>query len=129
MIAPCLYIANVIVISRLPMLIRDRRLPTSQIIIASAIQEISLLAFSPRLAVLVLGVLLLLTSVLWSCFERYGEASLLSKRLLLLVVYFILIGIFFSPSVGLSFRPTLKIEIGKLAEYFVPFGALVRVNW
>jgi hypothetical protein len=129
MIASCLYIANVVVLSRLQMLTQDRRLPTWQIVLACAIQEISLLAFAPRLALLAFGVLLLLTSVLWWFIERREGPSLLVKRLLLLVVYFILIGVFFSPSIGLSFRSNLKIDLVKLAEYFIPLSALIRVNW
>jgi hypothetical protein len=129
MIASCLYIANVVVLSRLQMLIRDHRLPTWQIVLACTIQEISLLAFAPRLALLAFGVFLLLTSVLWWLIERREGPSLLMKRLLLLVVYFILIGVFFSPGIGLSFRSTLKLDLINLARYFIPLSALVKVNW
>jgi hypothetical protein len=92
-------------------------------------QEISLVAFAPRLALLAFGILLLLTSTIWWFIERHEGPSLLVRRLLLLVMYFVLIGIFFSPSIGLSFRSTLKIDLVKLAQYFIPLGALVKVNW
>jgi hypothetical protein len=128
-IAPCLYIANVVVLSRLQLLIRDLRLPTWQIVVACAIQEASLLAFTPCKSLVVFGVLLLLTSVVWWVFERTEGSSLLIKRLFLLVVYFVLIGIFFSAWIGPSFRPSLKVDLIKLAEYFIPLRVFAKTNW
>jgi len=90
-----LYVANVIVLSRLPLLIRDRNLPTWQIAIACAIQEVSLFAFAPSIGLTIFGALFLLTSTIWWFIERGKGSSLLVRRLLLLVVYFILISVFF----------------------------------
>jgi hypothetical protein len=129
MTSASLYAANLILISRLPLLFQDRGLPAMQIIIACAIQEIGLLALVPQGGLAVFAVCLLLTSALWWVVERSKQSALLARRLFLLVVYFILLGVFFSPAVGLAFRPGLSIGISRLAYYFFPMAELTKVNW
>jgi hypothetical protein len=102
-----LYVANIVLLSRLPLLTRDSRLPTWQIIVACAVQELALLAFAPAVSVAVFGGFLILTSVIWWALERTEGSSLLVRRLFLLVVYFALLGVFFSPSIGLTFSASL----------------------
>ncbi len=124
-----LYVANIVLLSRLPLVTRDSRLPTWQIIVACAVQELALLAFAPAVSVAVFGGFLILMSVIWWALERTEGSSLLVRRLFLLVVYFALLGVFFSPSIGLTFRPSLKADVLKLARYFLPVVGVMKVNW
>jgi hypothetical protein len=116
----------VILASRLVFLFRDGPLTTGGLVFLFAVQTIGLLAFQPGVAWAILLALLLLNGL---AFHRLEKRRTPSKglRLLSLVVQIVLLSVFFSPWIGISFNSGLFYSLAGMARFSVLVTLLERL--
>ena len=129
MILPFLYLLNAVLLTRLPLLLRDGRVRRQPAVVACVVQLGALIAFAPDWPVALAGVVIVSLSLLGWRVERKEQGSLPTRRLLMLVLYFLLFAILCSPSLNLRFRE----KLGELATaggaYFFPGIFLGTMHW
>ena len=120
------FMVNVILASRLVFLFRDGPLTTGGLVFLFAVQTIGLLAFQPGVSWAILLALLLLNGL---AFHRLEKRRTPSKglRLLSLVVQIVLLSVFFSPWIGISFNSGLFYSLAGMARFSVLVTLLERL--
>jgi hypothetical protein len=124
-----LYLVNVILLTRLPLLFWDKPVKNRDAGAAWMVQAASLLAREPSLHVVLLGLGFGVANVVWRLGERQFPERLNIVRLLGLAVFLVLVGFFGSPSSGLSFRPTLPTILAQVSRHFALADPLERFQW
>ena len=120
------FMVNVILASRLVFLFRDGPLTTGGLVFLFAVQTIGLLAFQPGVSWAILLALLLLNGL---AFHRLEKRRTPSKglRLLSLVVQIVLLSVFFSPWIGISFNSGLFYSLAEMGRFSVLVTLLERL--
>jgi len=120
------FMVDVVLASRLVFLFRDGPLTTSSLLIVFSLQAIGLLAFQPGIAWAILFGLLLLTGQAFNQLEKHRN-PIKGLRLLSLVVQIVLLSVFFSPWIGISFNGGIIASLEGTGRYSVLVYLLQRV--
>jgi hypothetical protein len=110
------FMVNVILASRLVFLFRDGPLTTGGLMFLFAVQTVGLLAYQPGIAWAILLAILLLNG---SAFHRLEKRRTPTKglRLLSLAVQIVLLSVFFSPWIGISFNSELFFSMAGIGRF------------
>ena len=129
MILPFLYLLNVVLLTRLPLLLRDDRVRPRSMVVAGLLQLAALTVFVWNRGVALAGVAIICLGVIGWYVERPEQGLLPARRLLILALYFLVFSVLCSPFLGLRFRDALAGVGGNAAEYFLPAKCLGTVQW
>ena len=137
------YLLNIILISRLFFLFKDRPVNIGQTVIIFIIQAAGLFYFEINLSWVILFLILLTVSGIFFIAERKSK-NLNLERFIFLAVYFLIAGIASSDFTGLNQNPGVVEFLTSLSVYFFPgkffeivsfylfnlilFGALILLN-
>ncbi len=121
------FMVNVILVSRLVYLFRDGPLTVGGLLFLFAIQTIGLLVFQPGIAWAILLCALLLNGYAFHRLEK-GHNPTTGFRLLSLVVQLVLLSVFFSPWIGISFNSALLSSLAGLDRYSVFVTLLEKIS-
>jgi hypothetical protein len=122
-----LYLLDVVLATRLPVLLRDDPVKPGQVVTTVLVQAVALLAFVPGRAAAVLAIAICALGTFGWFLERTAD-SLPAKRLLMLILYTVSFGVLCSPFLGIQFRLSLG-ELATAAEpYFFPARVLHRID-
>jgi len=124
-----LYLTNCILVTRLPLLFRDKSVPFKDVAIESFLQLASLSLLVPSAYVVGLGLTLLVINFLWWWMEKKFQASINQVRVLSLLLILIVLSVFCSRQLGLSFDPSLPAKLARATDYFAPLDILQRFHW
>jgi|ERR1700730_6416946 len=113
-----LYLVNVILISRLPVLFRDRKVPWRLVIATVLFQEAALLVFKWTVSTCLLALGLALLAVIWWRFEE-SDSRLVAKRLLVLAGYLTITAWLCARRFAPGFSPQLSQLLEVAGDYFV----------
>jgi hypothetical protein len=112
------FMVNVVLVSRLVFLFRDGPLTAGGLVFLFTVQAVGLLAFQPGIAWAILLGLLLLNGL---AFHRLEKRRIPNKglRLLSLTVQIVLLSVFFSPWIGISFNSGLFDSLAGVGRFSV----------
>lgn len=120
------FMVNVVLASRLVFLFRDSPLTTGELIFSLSVLAIGFFAFQPGITWAILLGLLLTNGLIFHTLEKH-HPSIKSLRLLSLAVQIILLSVFFSPWIGLSFNSGLTALLAGTGRYSVLVSLLERI--
>ena len=123
-----LHLLNFVLISRLVYTFSDATISGRQFAAMVAIQIVGLLSFDLSLAWWVLLVLMVGQAILFQVIERRSGRSE-GIRTISLVVSVLLLSVFFSPRIGLSFNAALFGALAGLGQYTTLASAFATINW
>jgi len=122
------YLLNIILISRLFFLFKDRPVNIGQTVIMLSIQAAGLFYFSINLSWIILLLILTSASALFYVTERKAE-NLNLERFLFLILYFFVAGFASSEFTGLVPNPVVVKFLTSLSLYFLPGKFLELVSF
>ena len=120
------FMVNVILASRLVFLFRDGPLTVRGLMFLFIVQAVGLLAYQPGIAWAILLVLLLLNGL---AFHRLEKHRIPNKglRLLSLAVQIVLLSVFFSQWIGISFNSELFASMAGMERFSVLVSIFERI--
>ena len=121
------FMVNVVLASRLVFLFRDSPLTTGELILLLSVLGIGLLAIQPGIAWAALLGLLVLNGLVFHTLEKHHPSTKL-LRLLSLAVQIILMSVFFSSWIGLSFNGGLAALLAGIGRYSLLVPLVERVS-
>lgn len=121
------FMVNVVLVSRLVYLFRDGPLTSGGLFFFFTVQIAGLLAFQPGVAWAILLVLLFLNGVVFHRLEK-GRNPTTGFRLLSLAVQLVLVSVFFSNWIGISFNNELLSSLAGLGRYSILVSLLEKIN-
>ena len=120
------FMVNVVLASRLVYLFRDGPLTTRGLLFLFIVQAVGLLAFQLGIAWAILFGLLLLNGL---AFHRLEKRRIPNKglRLLSLAVQIVLLSVFFSPWIGITFNSEVFVSMAGIGRFSVLVTLLERI--
>lgn len=122
------YASTVILGSRLIFTFKDKPLSTKRTAAMLAIQAAGLLAFEVGLPLIALAVTMAVIGIALAVLEN-GLGKVKQPRLISLLVYFAVLNVFFSPSVGLGLSPRLNPFLQSIGSVFSVLARRGSVDW
>jgi hypothetical protein len=120
------FMVNVILASRLVFLFRDGPLTAGGLLILFTVQAVGLLAFQPGIAWAILLGLLLLNGLAFHRLEKYRTLNK-GLRLLPLAVQIVLLSVFFSPWIGISFNNEIFASLAGIGRFSILVTLFERI--
>lgn len=121
------FMVNVVLASRLVYLFRDGPLTAGGLFFFFAVQITGLFAFQPGIAWAILLVLLFLNGVVFHRLEK-GRNPTTGFRLFSLAVQLVLLSVFLSNWIGISFNNELLSSLAGLGRYSILVSLLEKIN-
>jgi hypothetical protein len=120
------FMVDVVLASRLVFLFRDGPLTTGGLLFLFSVQAVGLLAFQPGIAWAILSCLLFLNGLAFNQLEKHRN-PIKGLRLLSLVVQIVLLSVFFSPWIGISFNDGMIASLEGTGRYSLLVSLLQRI--
>ena len=122
-----LYLLNIVLLTRLPLLLRDKPVQRRQAGWATAVQLLALLALAPSYSVGLLAVAISgMNYIAWRG-ESREHGSVVTRRLIMLATHWLVLGVLCSGEV--RFHPGLDAFQVTMANVFVPAQMLAAISW
>ena len=120
------FMLNAVLVSRLVFLFRDGPLTTGGLFFMLTVQAVGLLAYQPGIAWAILFVLLLVNGLAFHRLEK-NRSSSKGLRLLSLAVQIVLLSVFFSPWLGISFNGEIFASLSGIGRFSILVSLLERI--
>jgi hypothetical protein len=118
---------DVILLSRLPLLLTDEAITWKQGVIITVIQLLALTVFIPKYWLWGIAGALVLINV-FSFFIESRAKEIYTKRLLVTLAYLLILSFLQSPTLSAQFRPILKTAVTKAADHYL-LVAMFQKAW
>ena len=123
-----LFVLNVVLISRLPLLLRDKTITGWNLLTVCAVQEAALLILQPSVAIGALATSFAGVALVWLLLERTKRFEQ-GGRLVILFLYLIAIAACWAPLTPLFFRNEISQFGSFLQRHFVFAGVQEHADW
>jgi hypothetical protein len=121
------FMVNVVLASRLVYLFRDGPLTVGGLLFLFSVQVVGLLAFQPGIAWAILLCVLLLNGYVFHRLEK-GRNPVTGFRLLSLAIQIVLLSVFFSPWIGISFNNELLSSLAGIGRFSLVVPLLEKIS-
>lgn len=123
-----LFLLNVVLVTRLPVLLRDKPIALWHLIAICAFQEAALLVVEPTYLVGALAISYVLIALVWLLIERKTPFEY-GGRLIVLSLYVIAVGACCAPSTSIFFRGWVWQAAAFMELHFTPAEFVRHADW
>ena len=120
------FMVNVVLVSRLIFLFRDGPLTAGGLLFLFTVQAVGLLAFQPGIAWAILFGLLVVNGLVFHGLEKNRNPGK-GVRLLSLAVQIVLLSVFFSPWIGISFNNEIFSSLSGISRFSILVSLFERI--